>query len=307
MNFINNWRRAIALPAGVTVLDLDLPDGNYRLTVADSDVPPARYEIVQAVVAGGVASLIRGQEGTDDQEWPAGSVIICAVTAGIVDELFQRIAALEEVVFAPGPGDPFVFYFSLTPAADGSFIGFGPGYGAVTPASIDVPGVGALHLEYLDWSPEQGGYLSFTPFTAEISEVVISGGPIPEQRVFFEGNSDGMSATFDAGAGFVAGAVYSIRMELIMAEPLPDSSVAVDVRFRRYNAYGWVSSPGAVGATNPAFMSVVPGTGSSPGAVGEILSLQWAGGSLYLYVRGSGGVKQIPAPSLRLMMFRSRL
>lgn len=77
------------------------------------------------------------------------------------------------------------------------------------------------------------------------------------------------------------------------------SVLTVDSATRRYNAYSWVSAPGQVGSTTPANLSVVPGAGSAPGALGEILSLQFAAGSgglgsLALYVRGNGSTSTTP-------------
>ncbi|WP_462382325.1 hypothetical protein [Pseudomonas sp. Marseille-QA0892] len=86
MNFVNNWRRDITLAAGAVSAALDLPNGTYRLTLADA-VPPTRFEIIEAVVANGSASLTRGIEGTSDQNWPAGSTVFASVTAGILQSL----------------------------------------------------------------------------------------------------------------------------------------------------------------------------------------------------------------------------
>lgn len=82
MQHINNWQRPITLAAGAATAALDLPDGTYRLTL--SDAGRSRIEIIDAVVAAGVGALSRGLEGTADQEWPAGSVVYSALTAGQV-------------------------------------------------------------------------------------------------------------------------------------------------------------------------------------------------------------------------------
>ena len=82
MKFVNNWQRPITLAAGAATAALDLPDGAYRLTL--SDAGRSRIEIIDAVVAAGVGALSRGLEGTAAQEWPAGSVIYSALTAGQV-------------------------------------------------------------------------------------------------------------------------------------------------------------------------------------------------------------------------------
>lgn len=103
MNFVNFWMRDIVLPLGETACPLDLPDGEYRLVIADGVGPQATaWEIVDAVVEGGAATLTRGLEGTTDRAWATGSVIYSSVTAGIltaltdhVSDLLERVAALE--------------------------------------------------------------------------------------------------------------------------------------------------------------------------------------------------------------------
>lgn len=98
MQFINNWSRAVTLAPGVTALALDLPDGEFRLTLADSQFSPTRWEIVSAQLVGGTAALTRAQEGTTDQDWPSGSVIYCAITAGELNDLFARLASAEGAI-----------------------------------------------------------------------------------------------------------------------------------------------------------------------------------------------------------------
>lgn len=98
LNFINNWARPIELASGTETALLDLPDGEYLLTIADSPTAASRWEIVRAEVDGGVATLQRGQEETLAQAWPEGSVIYCSVTAGALNEIMQSGGA------APGGG-----------------------------------------------------------------------------------------------------------------------------------------------------------------------------------------------------------
>lgn len=97
MNFINNWSRAITLESGETSCALDLPDGEWRLTLTDA--ARTRWEIVDANLAAGAATLTRGVEGTADQEWPAGSQIYNAVTAG---QLTQLWAAAQQITDLSG-------------------------------------------------------------------------------------------------------------------------------------------------------------------------------------------------------------
>lgn len=97
MNFVNNWSRPITLAAGVLECPLDLPDGTYRLTISDSALADeaTAWECIDAEVVDGAADLVRGLEGTTDQAWEEGSVIYCAVTAGVLADLFSRLAVLE--------------------------------------------------------------------------------------------------------------------------------------------------------------------------------------------------------------------
>lgn len=106
MNFVNNWHQPFALAEGVTDCALDLPDGSYRLTVADKLSGASRWEVIDAEVEGGEAWLTRGVEGTLDQGWPEGSVIYCSVTAGIVQDLVSAVETLKEKVFQLTPVDP---------------------------------------------------------------------------------------------------------------------------------------------------------------------------------------------------------
>lgn len=100
MNFINNWLREIVLEQGADSCPLDLPNGEYRLTLADAASSATRWEIVDAAVAGGTATLTRAREGTADQNWPAGSAIYAGVTAGQLHALVNRIVQLESALAA---------------------------------------------------------------------------------------------------------------------------------------------------------------------------------------------------------------
>lgn len=83
--FINNWQQDIVLSDSAESADLDLPDGRYRLVVRDEE--RTRFEVVDALVADGSATLARGLEGSEAQDWPADSVIYCALTAGQITSL----------------------------------------------------------------------------------------------------------------------------------------------------------------------------------------------------------------------------
>lgn len=91
--FVNNWSAPAVLAMGATSLPVALPDGTYLLTLSDNLTAATRWEIVQAVVVSGAATLTRAREGTTDQDWPAGSVMYISVTAGFLEGLQQAIAA----------------------------------------------------------------------------------------------------------------------------------------------------------------------------------------------------------------------
>lgn len=143
MAYVNNYSELVELAPGVTTLALALPDGSYRLTL--SDAAGTRWEIVDAVVASGTATLTRAQEGTTEQDWPAGSLIYCAVTAGQLNDLLARLQALETAlgtrsVTVTVPASEIVAgFYMLDDVRQGS----------VEPASIDVPGVGATAVDTL--------------------------------------------------------------------------------------------------------------------------------------------------------------
>lgn len=105
MKYINNWIAQITAPlsAGATVLPisptaasrLDLANGGkYWLTLTNSADPleQTQWEIVE--VSAGL-SLVRGRDGTAAQNWPADTLIYCALTAGQLTDLQARITALE--------------------------------------------------------------------------------------------------------------------------------------------------------------------------------------------------------------------
>lgn len=96
MNFVNNWLREITLAAGALECPLDLPNGIYRLVLADGvGAAATRIEVISADVYEGIAGLQRGLEGTDDQDWPAGTVIHSTLTAGLLLDMFASLQALE--------------------------------------------------------------------------------------------------------------------------------------------------------------------------------------------------------------------
>jgi hypothetical protein len=141
MRYVNNWISQLtadfssgstALPIGASSLAL-LGDGQYRLTLVNSISPVEQtaWEIIQLTMADGVATVVRGIEGTAPRAWPLGSFIYCAVTAGGMNQLATQIADLITRVTAleaAGPGD----------GGDGGGDGGGPlPSGALTAANGD--------------------------------------------------------------------------------------------------------------------------------------------------------------------------
>lgn len=151
MNFINNWMQPVTLAAGATVLDLDLVDGRYRLTLSDSDTAPTRWEIVDAAIEGGEAVLSRGLEGTLDQDWPEGSVIYAGITAGILGELYSRLNSLEARVTTLERAAAADISLAVTvglfvESASTSKFGFSlePPLGSIAPSQVALPGYPAV-------------------------------------------------------------------------------------------------------------------------------------------------------------------
>lgn len=87
MDYVNFWTRPITLPLGSATASLDLPDGTYRLVIANAPTAATAWEVIDAAVVAGAATLTRGLEGTDEQDWPFGSVVACTVTAGVLQAL----------------------------------------------------------------------------------------------------------------------------------------------------------------------------------------------------------------------------
>ncbi len=103
MNYINNWITTLTAPLSdtdtvlpidpVSASRLDLA-GAYRLTLVNSLNPLEQTQIEIVDVSAGLA-LSRGKEGTVAQSWPADTLIYCALTAGQLTDLQDRITALE--------------------------------------------------------------------------------------------------------------------------------------------------------------------------------------------------------------------
>lgn len=163
MNFVNNWSRPVTLAAGATTLALDLPDGSYRLTLADSAAAPTRWEIIDATVAASTATLTRAQEGTSDQAWPEGSVIYCALTAGTIAQLAAPAAPARSPVVQVGASR------TLTLADEGAYLKMTIGDVELTvPSDAEVAWPDGAEITFAGWgaysiigAPVAGDFVMF--------------------------------------------------------------------------------------------------------------------------------------------------
>ena len=170
MNFINNWSRAVQLAAGATALDIDLENGSYVLTLTDNPDAPTRWEIVEALVEGGAATLVRGREATVDQDWPAGSVIFNSVTAGTLNALV-RAGGVIVAEAPPGVSD-------IPPALGSRYIV--PGYGAWEALGVQhgtdwVRTAGAERPASFTFTAASPGYQFQIPYEARAGRVGLFG------------------------------------------------------------------------------------------------------------------------------------
>ncbi|HEY1027435.1 MAG TPA: hypothetical protein VGE28_07350 [Pseudomonas sp.] len=163
MNFVNNWSRPVTLAAGATTLALDLPDGSYRLTLADSPSAPTHWEIIDATLAAGTATLTRAQEGTSDQAWPEGSVIYCALTAGTLAQLAAPAAPARSPVVQVGASR------TLTLADEGAYLKMTIGDVELTvPSDAEVAWPDGAEITFAGWgaysiigAPVAGDFVMF--------------------------------------------------------------------------------------------------------------------------------------------------
>ncbi|HBN8194435.1 TPA: hypothetical protein L3664_000905 [Pseudomonas aeruginosa] len=103
--WINNWKTTLSAGLAPGANSLTVPDaaaallplsGGSWVLLTLADDAGAQHEIVKATArAGGVVTIERTQEATADGNWPAGTAIYAAVTAGDLMALQARIAALE--------------------------------------------------------------------------------------------------------------------------------------------------------------------------------------------------------------------
>lgn len=201
LSFINDFQGVLS--EGISSLDDTLPlpppladrlvfnDGQeYILTLADSLTLADRTMVEIVRVSDGYA-IQRGLEGTTAQDWPAGTPVMCAITAGTLTDILSRLEALESSPPPPPPppGELLSFiaetyieewvdstetiseYYAA--AGDGPAITLGEYSGTLkmfmarqrTPKSSGVNSPDKMRIEFY---VETGGYLDATGFSVEI-------------------------------------------------------------------------------------------------------------------------------------------
>ena len=125
----------------------------------------------------------------------------------------QYAVWLEPVIEEPtGPGT-----VALTAGEDSGYYGFGPGYGSVSPAALTVLGLQAP-LEYMDWNPDDGVYLSFElPDDSTTSYMVIAfTGDLGEFQIRVDraGVFSGSGVLPNSGT-IEAGQTYNVSYEVV--------------------------------------------------------------------------------------------
>lgn len=103
MNFINNWVTQLTAPLSAASTVLPIPPsaaarldltGVYYLTLVNS-LNPLEQTLWEIIEVSAGLQLKRGQDGTSAKSWPSETVIYCALTAGQLKSLQDRIVALE--------------------------------------------------------------------------------------------------------------------------------------------------------------------------------------------------------------------
>lgn len=103
LSFIDNFIAPLELPAGQEEVQtsLDLPDGEYILTMADNTASPTRYEVVFAWSEDGITWIWRNPD-MGLAEWPEGSVIFCGINSVVLRDVYYSLEAYKEAVGGSG-------------------------------------------------------------------------------------------------------------------------------------------------------------------------------------------------------------
>lgn len=235
MNFVNNWQRPIELGAEDAVANIDLPDGDYRLTVTNSESGVAYFEILDAHVESQSASLYRGMEGTAARDWPAGSVIYCSLTADVLSDLFvlkskfssmqrdiydldDRISALEGGGGMSMISEQSSYYFGFSKDTQGSYGVFGsisPEFASAIPGADPVDGAAGEILQIL-WN------------TYDIRVLLRGSYSQPSELPFKKLKLGGKEFDFSNAQVYGGGGSAQTGIQLAVSEnPLPPGKISV--------------------------------------------------------------------------------
>lgn len=286
--YINNFLAPVQLGQGVTTLDIDLPDGTYRLTLADSATAAARWEIVDAVVEDGTATLTRGLEGTDDQAWPLGSVMYCALTAGVLNDLLTRLAAAESAIHSI-PAD---IAARLLPAggAEGQSLIKASGADFDVAWGQPVPGLTQwallLYEDMLAFSGSGPAVTAWSPESGSIQRMSAS----PDGTRLAIGMLDGTTLVLDAtgvtvldlpAAGFSAAApAWHGSGDFLAVERADTKAIQI---------YDLAAGVVVGTVTLPTFEGAARSVSALAFADNYLLASAWAGGDATMYVYDTSG------------------
>lgn len=284
MNFINNYSQAVTLTTGATSLALSLPDGEYRLTLTDSESASTRWEIVGAVVVSGAATLQRGLEGTTDQPWPEGSVIYSALTAGLLQSIFDRLlptggatgqllSKLSDTDFAvewiDAPGTP-----SFGGALSGRlFVAYLDSEDGLNKAAV----IDLVTGELAPSAPFMQAYTGSAVGVADYSEsnALLAAFPNSTSKLqLFQGPEFTAGAT-NSSVGNGGGVVWKPDGTMLVAVTSGGSAIPMT-----YNA-----------AATPELQLILGGTGAISGISPSVMPI-WSPDGTYLYIPTDSGIQR---------------
>lgn len=154
--FLDNWTSFLEAPAAAAAATLTvgsaaaarlvgLADGNYypltlsRIEPVEGQMRETAWEIVHITAkAGGVLTVLRGQEGTTARDWLEGEMVSVRMTAAALAEIYARLAAVEAAI--PPPPEVNEFEISLL-VADSIYGSFGWDTTSEYPGSSATPSV----------------------------------------------------------------------------------------------------------------------------------------------------------------------
>mgnify|MGYP000592399451 CR=1 FL=1 len=137
--FLDNWTSFLEAPAAAAAVTLTvgtaaaarlvgLADGNYypltlsRIEPVEGQMRETAWEIVHITAkAGGVLTVLRGQEGTTARDWLEGEMVSMRMTAAALTEIYTRLAAVEAAIPPPPEVGEFEISVLVADSIYGSF------------------------------------------------------------------------------------------------------------------------------------------------------------------------------------------